>query len=68
MGGETEIIVIIFKALYKLFTAPYSEISPIIDRGIYLFLVLLVLKLMWKKISIVENSGVDRRAQFDQTK
>jgi len=50
MGGETEVIVIIFKALYKLFTAPYSEISPIIDRVIYLFVVALVLKLMWRKI------------------
>jgi hypothetical protein len=36
MGGESEVLVAIFHFVQWLFTAPYAEIRPYVDRIIYL--------------------------------
>ena len=49
MGGETEILGMIFHGIIRLFTAPWSEIQPYVDRVLALFLMLFAFKILWKK-------------------
>jgi len=51
MGGETQVIVAIFKGIVWILSAPYSELAPFVDRVLYLVIVLFVVKWMWRKIT-----------------
>jgi hypothetical protein len=50
MGGESEVLIAIFHFVQWLFTAPYAEIRPYVDRIIYYVLVVVVLRWLWRKV------------------
>ena len=50
MGGETEALFALVKGIVWLFTAPWTELQPYVDRVLRFALMLFAFKLLWKKL------------------